>query len=139
MAVFHTTRRVEFRDTDAAGIKHFSTFFTDMEEAEHELLRHAGMSVVDESGPHTISWPRVSAACDYKQAARFEEELEIDVQVKRLGKKSVTYVFRFRSDGTDIATGTMTSVCCRIQPGQPPASIPIPDDIVARLRPYLVS
>jgi 4-hydroxybenzoyl-CoA thioesterase/acyl-CoA thioester hydrolase len=31
---FITTRRVEFRDTDAAGIMHFSVFFTAMESAE---------------------------------------------------------------------------------------------------------
>jgi 4-hydroxybenzoyl-CoA thioesterase/acyl-CoA thioester hydrolase len=45
LAAFHTARRVEFRDTDAAGIMHFSTFFNRMEEAEHELLRTLGTSV----------------------------------------------------------------------------------------------
>ena len=43
---FRTSRRVEFRDTDAAGIVHFSVFFTWMEAAEHELLRSLGLSVV---------------------------------------------------------------------------------------------
>ena len=58
---YKTTRRVEFRDTDAAGMVHFSVFFVYMEQAEHELLRHLGLSVVlsDESGP--ISFPRVAA------------------------------------------------------------------------------
>ena len=37
-------RRVEFRDTDAAGIAHFSAFFFWMESAEHELLRAAGVA-----------------------------------------------------------------------------------------------
>ena len=41
-----TRRRVEFRDTDAAGIVHFSAFFVWMESAEHELLRAAGVPVV---------------------------------------------------------------------------------------------
>ena len=40
------SRRVEFRDTDAAGIMHFSTYFTYMEEAEHELFRRLGTTVM---------------------------------------------------------------------------------------------
>ena len=41
MPTFRTTRRVEFRDTDAAGIVHFSAFFFYMESVEHEFLRSA--------------------------------------------------------------------------------------------------
>ena len=32
---FHTTRRIQFAETDMAGIVHFSNFFRYMEEAEH--------------------------------------------------------------------------------------------------------
>ncbi len=45
---FRTTRRVEFRDTDMAGIMHFSAFFTTLESVEHEFLRSLGLSVVME-------------------------------------------------------------------------------------------
>ena len=38
--VFKTQRRVEFRDTDTAGIVHFSNFFAYMEQAEHLSLIH---------------------------------------------------------------------------------------------------
>jgi acyl-CoA thioester hydrolase len=34
---FHATRRIEFPDTDMAGIVHFSRFFVFMEAAEHEF------------------------------------------------------------------------------------------------------
>ena len=36
---FVTSRRVEFRDTDTAGIAHFSVFFVWMEQAEHAVSR----------------------------------------------------------------------------------------------------
>ncbi|MEL7264077.1 MAG: hypothetical protein AAFP69_04590, partial [Planctomycetota bacterium] len=42
---FSIQRRVEFRDTDAAGIVHFSAFFPFMETAEHAFLRSLGLSV----------------------------------------------------------------------------------------------
>ena len=54
-------RRVEFRDTDAAGLAHFSTYFTFMEEAEHEFLRRRGLSVLMHDADGPLSWPRVAA------------------------------------------------------------------------------
>ena len=47
---FVTSRRVEFSDTDAAGIVHFVAFFRMMEQAEHELLRSVGLS--EQAFPH---------------------------------------------------------------------------------------
>ncbi len=136
-ARFKTIRRIEFRDTDAAGIAHFSVFFTMMEEAEHELLRHVGLSVHMNDGEQTISWPRVSASCEFRGPAAFEDELEIDVQIARLGEKSVTYEFRFSHENRLVAEGRMTSVCCQLEPGNPPRSIPIPTPIAAKLRGFL--
>ncbi|MCO6459170.1 MAG: acyl-CoA thioesterase [Pirellulaceae bacterium] len=134
---FRTTRRVEFRDTDAAGIMHFSAYVAYMEEAEHELLRHLGLSVMmsDQEGP--VSWPRVSVQCDYQGAARFEDLLEIEVGIERLGEKSVTYGFQFRREGQPLASGRMTAVCCRLDPRGPIRSIPIPDWIRDKLQPLL--
>src|SRR5215831_6794970 len=42
---FRTQRRVEFADTDMAGIVHFANFFRYMEAAEVEFLRSRGLSV----------------------------------------------------------------------------------------------
>ncbi len=126
MTAFTTTRRVEFNDTDAAGIMHFSAFFTMMEQAEHELLRSLGLSVIQQDAEGVISWPRVAAQCEYRGAARFEDLLTIDVTVARLGQKSVTYAFRISREAEAVAEGSITAVCCRIHPDRPMESIPIP-------------
>jgi acyl-CoA thioester hydrolase len=130
---FETTRRVEFRDTDAAGMLHFSVFFVYMEQAEHEMLRHLGLSVMleDEQGP--ISFPRVAARCDYQRAVKFEDLLVIEVTVVRLGKKSVTYEFNFSHEGLPIASGQITTVCCRFDAEGTPKSISIPSWITEKL------
>lgn len=138
---FSYRRRVEFRDTDAAGIMHFSVFFPLMEEAEHAALRGLGLSVMspipgdsDEShdGDH-LTWPRVSARCDYFSAARFEDELRIEVAVERIGKTSVTYRFDFFRGEEHLANGAVTAVCCRWSRGKPLQKLPIPSDIRAAL------
>jgi 4-hydroxybenzoyl-CoA thioesterase/acyl-CoA thioester hydrolase len=131
---FHTKRRVEFRDTDAAGIVHFSAFFVYMEQAEHELLRSLGLSVVAHDNEGEIGWPRIAATCEFLSPARFEELLDVHVTVDRLGRKSITYAFSFTRDETSIARGSMTSVCCRLHPGQAPQGIEIPAWFAHQLR-----
>jgi 4-hydroxybenzoyl-CoA thioesterase/acyl-CoA thioester hydrolase len=124
---FRTTRRVEFCHTDAAGIAHFAAFFEFMEQAEHELLRSRDLSVFMNDDAGIISWPRVAAKCDFQSAARFEDVLEIQVRISRLGEKSITYAFAFCREDTSIAHGELTSVCCRMTDQAPPQPIAIPD------------
>ena len=131
---FHTTRFVEFADTDMAGIVHFSAFFRYMESAEHALLRSLGFSVFSKVDGEVITFPRVAVSCDYRAPARCEEVLDIAVTVRRVGTKSVTYGFGFSHDGRELATGEITAVCCRVPQGGSPVSIPIPDVMANQLR-----
>jgi 4-hydroxybenzoyl-CoA thioesterase/acyl-CoA thioester hydrolase len=133
---FQTTRLVEFHDTDMAGIMHFASFFVYMESAEHELLRSLGLSVHTRLEDEHISFPRVSASCNYVSPARCEDMLDIAISITRIGTTSITYHFRFTRGGAEIAVGSMTAVCCRVTPGQSPVSRPIPADMVEQLKTY---
>lgn len=134
---FSIKRRVEFRETDTAGIVHFSNFFAYMEQAEHELLRHVGMGVICEIDGQSISFPRVNAECNYRLAIRFEDVIDIHVIVKRIGSKSITYGFAFELDGKAVADGTITVVCCKFEHGKKPESVPIPEGFIEKVRPFL--
>jgi 4-hydroxybenzoyl-CoA thioesterase/acyl-CoA thioester hydrolase len=136
MASFSAQRRVEFRDTDAAGIVHFSVFFTYMEAVEHELLRSLGLTVLERDAEGAVTWPRVAARCDYHSAVRFEDVLNIEVHVSRLGRKSITYAFTFACDQRQIATGEITAVCCRLGAGGALQSILIPPALAEKLKTY---
>lgn len=131
-------RRVEFRDTDAAGIVHFSVFFTCMEQAEHELFRAIGLSVMMEHEGANISWPRVSAHCDYSGSFRFEQTMRIETGIEKIGNSSLHLLFRFFRDSQELAVGRLTTVCCMIDQ-HPPKSIPIPDRIRGKLAPYVIA
>jgi len=129
---FTTTRRVQFHDTDVAGIMHFSAFFLYMEEAEHEFLRSIGLGTFMEVEGETLSWPRVSASCDFRSPARFEEVMTIAVNVEELKPRAVTYSFEFDIESRQLALGKMTSVCCRMTT-EGPKSIEMPTWIAERL------
>jgi YbgC/YbaW family acyl-CoA thioester hydrolase len=111
---FHTTRRVEFADTDMAGIIHFSRFFNYMEEAEHAFLRSRGLSVVMAHQGRRIGWPRVAASCDFIKPVRFEDVLDIALTLVRIGGKSLTYEAVFTLQGEPIARGKLTTCCCLV-------------------------
>ena len=109
---FRMTRRVAFSETDAAGIVHFANFFRYMEDAEHAMLREAGLSVHRDIGDDVAGFPRVSASCDYRKPLRFEEVFTVDVHVSAKTDKSVTYSFTFRKedDSDPLATGSLKVV-----------------------------
>ena len=115
---FKIARRIEFADTDVSGIVHFSRFFVFMETAEHEFLRSLGTSVHLEDEGRQIGWPRVEASCKYVAPAHFGDVIDIEVNIARRGKKSMSYSFLFLKDDETIAEGKMTSVCCVLDGGR---------------------
>jgi YbgC/YbaW family acyl-CoA thioester hydrolase len=123
-------RRVQFHETDAAGIVHFSCFFRYMEEAEHALWREAGLSIA--RGDAGVGFPRVAAGFDFHRALRFEDEFDIAIRIAAIEEKTIRYTCLLSRGDEQIATGTLTIICVTRRPGQPMKAQPIPPDIAAR-------
>ena len=115
---------------------HFASIMGLMEEAEHEFLRHIQLPLFLPVEGGKVSWPRVSAHCDFKSPARFEDLVDIEVSVQRIGNKSVTYHFALACEQRAIATGTMTAACCFVGK-EGIKSVPVPEDVVEKLTVYL--
>jgi len=125
-------RRVQFSETDMAGIVHFSNFFRMMEEVEHAFFRSIGLSVSMQHDDIHVGWPRVSASCEFFGPVRFEEEIELKMRVTRVGDKSFSYEVEFVVHGKRVALGKSTSVCCALDRGNM-QSIAIPPTIREKL------
>jgi len=128
---FRYKLRVQFAETDLAGIAHFSNFFRYMEETEHEFLRSLGLSVHAEIDGRLVSWPRVKAECSFSAPLRFEDEFEVHLAVAAKQRASVDYEFRFsKQDGPTIARGSVRVVCASLVSATGKISaIPIPNSI----------
>jgi acyl-CoA thioester hydrolase len=122
-------RRVQFYETDPAGIVHFSWFFRYMEEAEHALWRDAGLSIHPPDSE--LGWPRVSASFEFQRALRFEDEFVVHLRVASMSQKTIRYECTVKKDDEQVATGTMTVACVRKKPTM--RAVEIPDEIVKRL------
>ena len=130
---FSIIRRVQFAETDMAGVVHFSNYFRWMEEVEHAFFRSRGLGIVMRHDGREISWPRVAVGCEYYAPLRFEEELELRLRVMKVGEKSLTYEVDFTKGGQTMAQGKVTSVCCEVQPQGGFTAIAIPPDIREKL------
>jgi acyl-CoA thioester hydrolase len=124
------TRRVQFYETDAGGIVHFSVYFRYMEEAEHALWRAAGLSIHDRDAE--VGWPRVHAAFDYHRPLRFEEEFEAWIRIVAVEERTISYTCLLTRGDTRIATGRVTIACATRRPDLPMRATAIPPDIRAR-------
>ena len=129
MHEFHTSRTIEFSDTDAGGVVHFARFFIFMETAEDQFLRSLGASFSHDPEGNAFLWPKAAVSCEYKSPARYGDELQIHLKVARVGQRSVTYEFRFRRGEDEIAAGRTTSVCCVERPDGGFQSIAIPTSL----------
>jgi YbgC/YbaW family acyl-CoA thioester hydrolase len=123
-------RRVQFHETDLAGVVHFSRYFLYLEEAEHALWRAAGLSIHPRQGE--VGWPRVHASFDYHRALRFEEEFEAWIRIVAIDEKTISYVCTLSRGDTRIATGRLTIACATREPDQPMRAASIPPEIRAR-------
>lgn len=135
---FVMRRRVEFIDTDMAGIVHFAAYFRYMETAEHELFREIGSSIVLQKDGVRLGWPRVSCGFDYVEPLRFGDEFEVRLGVARIGDKSVMYQAEIVRGREVVARGHSTSTCCEMGPGGRLRSVSIPSDIAEKLSDYQV-
>ena len=136
-------RAVEFADTDAAGIVHFTALIRYMESAEHAFLRQCQTSVMPQAtreihdsntvNQDHLSWPRVRIETEFESVAYFEDRLAITVAVEKLGRSSVTYAFKISlADHPNhplICTGNFTTVCCNFTADGKLKATPIPETL----------
>ena len=125
-------RRVQFAETDLAGLVHFTQFFRYMEEAEHALWRAAGMSIARFG--ETAGWPRLSAECQFKAPLRFEDEFDVAVDVAKVTSRTLQYDFTLTRGATVIATGAITTARVSKSPTGEMTLLDVPADVASRLR-----
>lgn len=98
-------RSLEWIDTDAAGIWHFSAALRMIEYAETELHRRLG--IADRTVGRS---PRVRIELDYLAPVRFAEEVVTTLTVTRIGRSSLTYEAVLEGPNGTVARGSLTTV-----------------------------
>jgi YbgC/YbaW family acyl-CoA thioester hydrolase len=101
--------RVRYGDTDASGRIFYVSLLRHFEAAEMEFLRHLGFTYADFRDP-VVDFPRVRVECDYISALGYDDLLDIQVTVERIGRSSFTLGFTVSVEGRLAARGKLTIV-----------------------------
>lgn len=99
-------RRVSFKDTDVAGITHFTNLLAFVEEAEQAALISVGVDPISAEG----GYPKVHVDCDYRFPARYRDEVEVRVSLVKVSRSSLKWSFEMmHANGTLVAEGGMVT------------------------------
>jgi YbgC/YbaW family acyl-CoA thioester hydrolase len=129
---FESERRVEFAETDMAGIVHFANYFRWMETLEHEFFRSLGLALHDGGPGQLRGFARVRAQCEYSAPFHYQEVVRMRLVVREKGRSSLGYEITFSRDGKVCARGSMTVVCVTRDGGEGRMrSMPLPAEIAA--------
>jgi acyl-CoA thioester hydrolase len=123
---FSVRTRVDFSDTDAAGIVYYGRYPPFFDRAIMAYRRHLGLGLLGEPG-HLVVMR--SLRVEYHAAARFDDPLEVLVRVARLGRTSHTLALRVEHVGgaepRHLADGELVTVGVEAYGG--PAT-PVPEE-----------
>ena len=125
MASVSIRRRIEWIDTDAAGIYHYTTAFRLAEAAEAVLHTERGIAHITFG-----ALPRVRVQFEYASSVAFNDEVRVDLAVVAVGRTSVTYEIVITHDGTHVARGEMIAVLIDRETKR---ATPWPDEVRAAL------
>ena len=98
--------RVRYAETDQMGVVYYANYFVWFEVGRTDLLRDAGWSY-REMELEGIALPVIEAHCEYRQSARYDDELEIRTMGTQLSPVRVAFDYEVvrPSDAATIATG----------------------------------
>lgn len=118
--------RVYFEDTDAGGVVYHSNYLNFYERGRTEFLRALGFEQDDLLRQNIVFVVR-NISVDFKQAARFNELLLVQSQIKRLKKVSLVFdqaIYIQRDDQKILVNQAEVKVGCVSADRFAPVAIP---------------
>jgi acyl-CoA thioester hydrolase len=129
-ARFSLPVRVYYEDTDSGGVVYYANYLRFMERARTEWLRTLGVEQDELSRQENVIFAVRWAKVDYLRPARFNEELDVTVDLGRRGKASLTFSQEVRRAGDVVCTGEIKVACLHSVSFIP---VPMPIHIVTRI------
>jgi acyl-CoA thioester hydrolase len=98
--------RVRYAETDKMGVVYYANYFVWFEVGRTDLLRGEGWSY-REMERDGIALPVIEAHCEYRQSARYDDELDIQTTGTLLSPIRVEFAYEVTrpADGATIAIG----------------------------------
>jgi len=129
--IVRSTRvRVRYADTDQMGVVYYANYLVWFEVGRTEWLRDAGWNYRDmeEAG---VSLPVIEAHCEYRQSARYDDEIEIRTRATGLTPVRLRFDYQAVRTAGDLLVAEGHTVHAAIGTNGRPCRLP------ARVREFL--
>lgn len=134
---FTFSREVDFCDTDAAGIGHFSLYFRLMEAGEAALFRALNLSLLSVNGAQGEGFPRVEVHCKFRKPVFFGDRILGEMRLLDSDHRRLHFDFRFLravEPPQRCAHGQIVTTFARRAEDGSMHGAPIPDAVLTAVR-----
>ncbi|MED4988045.1 thioesterase family protein [Parageobacillus toebii] len=125
--------KVNWGDTDAAGIVFYPNFYKWMDQATHHYFSKLGFSTWKLFHEDYTGIPIVEAKCRFQSPLFFEDEVCVKSAIVELRDKVFKIQHQFFKGEQMIAEGYEIRVWANFKNGKPKA-VPIPDEIREKMK-----
>lgn len=131
---FRHQLRVRYGECDLQGVVFNAHYLAYFDNSVNELLRAASGSyrAIIERGIDVVV---AEAQLQFRGAARFEDELTLEIAITRLGTTGITTAHRISRDGELLVDGMLRHVLVELRTM---AKTPIPEWLREQLEPWTV-
>lgn len=96
--------RVRYKDTDQMGVAYYANYLVWFEVGRTELMRSAGLPY-SEFEKNNLYLPVLKAYCEYRSAARYDDELAVLTHIKSMHNIRLTFSYEIKHENRLLATG----------------------------------
>lgn len=118
--------RVYWEDTDAGGVVYHARYLHFLERARSDWLASIGVHQVPLREKHGVLFAITKIALEFRKPARLEDELDVTVGVKDLGRIRMDFVQSIERNGETLLTAEVQAVCLnaeRFVPARTPKDV----------------
>ncbi len=106
-----TEIRVIYGDTDQMGVVYYANYLRFFEAARNEFIRAKGLRYRDFEAEHGLLLPVVEAAVHYRQPARYDDLVTVEISLTEARRASARFGYRVLRGEELLATGHTVHAC----------------------------
>jgi acyl-CoA thioester hydrolase len=118
-----STVRVRYAETDKMGVAYHANYLVWFEVGRTDLLRSLGWTYreMEESG---VMLPVIEAHCEYRQASRYDDELEIRTEGRLLSQVRIQFDYQVVRRADEVTTAKGRTIHAALDADRRPCRLP---------------
>ncbi len=113
---------VRYAETDQMGVVYYANYFVWMEIGRTDFYRDCGFNYHDLEKEEQVFIAVAEASCRYKAPARYGDEILVETEMTRLGRRMIEFSYRIKAGEAHVADGKTVHVV--VGADKRPRSIP---------------